>query len=308
VTVECLVSGGTATAGSDYELPDPNPVLLSFGPGQRIQRVRIPIVNDGDAEGAETIGVTLQNPSGGATRGSLSTGSVGINDNDAPAFRFARVAARIVEGDRRARVVVQRLGSVGDAATVNYAATSGTATAGDDFTAASGTLTFPRGARVRTFFVPILGDAVDEGPETIVLTLSGPSAGHELGYPTAATVTIVDNDVAGRIEFAAPVVSASEGAGQATVTVRRTRGIADAASVAYTAADGSATAGSDYAAVSGTLTFGPRETTKTVSVTLIDDSEVEPPEALTLILSDPAGGAELGNLSSATLWVVDDDS
>ena len=55
----------------------------------------------------------------------------------------------------------------------------------------------------------------------------------------------------------------------------------------YATSDGTATAGSDYRATSGTLTFRPGETTKTISVPVLDDSHDEGDERLTLTLSNP---------------------
>ena len=71
-----------------------------------------------------------------------------------------------------------------------------------------------------------------------------------------------------------------------------------ATTVAYATSDGTATAGSDYTDTSGTLTFGPRETSKTVSVPVLNDAHDEGSETMTLTLSNPSG-AKLGN-STAT--------
>ena len=59
--------------------------------------------------------------------------------------------------------------------TVDYATADGTATAGEDYTAASGTLTFAAGVLTQTVAVTLLDDAIDEGRETFTLTLSNPS-------------------------------------------------------------------------------------------------------------------------------------
>jgi len=59
--------------------------------------------------------------------------------------------------------------------TVAYATSNGTATAGSDYTAASGTLTFSAGDTSKTFTVPVLGDSTDENNETVTLTLSSAS-------------------------------------------------------------------------------------------------------------------------------------
>ena len=79
---------------------------------------------------------------------------------------------------------------------VNYATSNGSATAGQDYFAASGTLTFLNGEVSKSFTIPILDDLLVEGNETINLTLSSPAGGASLGTPSTAVLTILDNDVA----------------------------------------------------------------------------------------------------------------
>ncbi|MDD9993760.1 MAG: autotransporter domain-containing protein [Rhodospirillales bacterium] len=67
----------------------------------------------------------------------------------------------------------------------------------------------------------------------------------------------------------------------------------------YATSDGTATAGSDYRATSGTLTFRPGETAKTISVAVLDDSHDEGDERLTLTLSSPRPASRL-RLGDAT--------
>ena len=65
---------------------------------------------------------------------------------------------------------------------------------------------------------------------------------------------------------------------------------ASTVTVDYATSDGTATAGSDYTRTSGTLTFAPGETAKTVSVPVLDDAHDEGGETFTLTLSNPTGG------------------
>ena len=73
---------------------------------------------------------------------------------------------------------------------MTYAASDGTATAGSDYTAISDLLRFDVGETIRTFTVPVFGDALVEGDETVMLTLSDPI---NAASDTTATLTIVDN-------------------------------------------------------------------------------------------------------------------
>jgi hypothetical protein len=83
---------------------------------------------------------------------------------------------------------------------------------------------------------------------------------------------------------------------------------APAATVTVTSADGSATAGSDYAAVTQTLSFAQGETVKTITVPITQDGADEPVETLTLSLSNATGGAALGSPATATVSISDDDA
>ena len=80
------------------------------------------------------------------------------------------------------------------ATTVDYASSNGTATAGSDYTATSGRLTFGRLETSKTVSVPVLDDAVDEGSETMSLTLSNPSPSSVRLAGASATGTITNSD------------------------------------------------------------------------------------------------------------------
>jgi parallel beta-helix repeat protein len=91
-------------------------------------------------------------------------------------------------------ITVTRTGATGGTVTVSYATANGTATAGADYTATQGTLTFATGDTSKTFSIPLLDDSVVEGNETVKLTLSAPTGGARLGSPAAAVLTIREND------------------------------------------------------------------------------------------------------------------
>ena len=79
--------------------------------------------------------------------------------------------------------------------------------------------------------------------------------------------------------------------------------------VRYATSDGTATAGSDYTARSGTLTFRPRQTSKTIRVPIIDDNVEDDGETLTLTLSNPTGGAKIvDGTATGTIRNTEDDT
>jgi plastocyanin len=114
----------------------------------------------------------------------------------------------------------------------------------------------------------------------------------------------------GTFRFSLASYAAGEGAGTATIAVRRIDGDDGAVSVQYNATAGTATAGQDFTPASGTLSWGDKDSgNKTFTVAINDDTAVEPNETVLLALSGPTGGAALDNtLKSATLTIQDNDT
>jgi len=112
---------------------------------------------------------------------------------------------------------------------------------------------------------------------------------------------------AGTIQFSAAAHSVNEGDGTASITVTRTGGSGGIASVDYATSNGSATAGSDYSSANGTLTWGNGDSSsRTITIPITDDSNVESAETVNLSLSN-FGGASAGSLSNAVLTLTDND-
>jgi subtilisin-like proprotein convertase family protein len=111
---------------------------------------------------------------------------------------------------------------------------------------------------------------------------------------------------AGTVQFSSATYSVNENGGTATITVTRTGGTS-AFSVNYATSNGTATAGLDYTAASGTLNFADGETSKTFNVSIIDDTLAEPNETVNLALSGPTNGATIGTPGTAVLTIVDND-
>ena len=205
-------------------------------------------------------------------------------------------------------VTVQRTGDVSAPASVEYLTSDGTATAGADYLSASGILTFGPGQSVATFNVSVLDDAAGDGDETVTLTLRNPAGGAVLGARATATLTIVDDELS--INFATATYDVTENRGPAVITVTRGGPVAATVTVQFATADGSATAGADYTAVTRTLTFTPGLRTVTVSVPIINDTLAEGTETVNLALANVAGGtppALLGVRPTAVLNIREDD-
>ncbi|WP_420633094.1 Calx-beta domain-containing protein [Candidatus Palauibacter sp.] len=207
------------------------------------------------------------------------------------------------EEDAAVEFVVTLTPAASDTVTVDYATADGTATAGEDYTATSGTLTFAAGDTTKTISVSITDDTLDDDGETFTLTLGNASSGVQLGDATA-TGTINDNDES------LPTVSVSDASATEGDAVAFTVSLSATSSrqvtVDYATSDGTATSGTDFTAHSGTLTFATNETSKTVSVATTDDSVDEENETFTLALSSPAN-ATLGD-ATATGTINDNDN
>ena len=193
-------------------------------------------------------------------------------------------------------------------ASVSYATANSTASAGTDYTAANGTLDFTAGQSTRTLAISINGDTDDEPDETFTLTLSNSTGGAVLGTKKSATGTIENDDGAKVISVAnTQVIEGENSNNKLYFKVSLDPAPQQALSVRYATSDGTAKAGSDYTAVSGTLNLTSGQTEAYIEVTVRGDTDREPNESLTLILSDPSSGATLAN-TNATGTILNDDS
>ncbi len=189
--------------------------------------------------------------------------------------------------------------------TINYTTADGTANSSEDYMAMAGTLTFGAGQTSQTFTIPIANDTKDESDETVLLTLDNPQNG-TLGSPSSATLTIVDTTPSPQVQFTSSTYTVSESGGAASITVILTSPSDFNVTVAYNTGDGTATAGSDYATTTGSLTFAPGQTSANFSVPITADTVDENDETVNLTLTAPTN-ATLGTPSNATLTIIDDD-
>ena len=302
VTVAYASSDGTAVAGTDYTAVSGT---LTFGVGEMKQSITVPIINNAIADGNRSLTLTLSSPGGGATLGVLKKTTLSIVD-DEQGLRFSAAAYSVKENAVSATISVIRTGPSTGALSVQYATSDDTAVAGKDYTEKSGTLSFGPGVMIRTFTVPVINNAIADNNRMLKLTLSAPGGGALLGTPAVATLTIVNEDLAGQVQFVGTgTYSVKENAGSATITVTRSGGAAGGVTVAYASSDGTAVAGKDYTAVSGTLSFGPGVMSRSFSVTVINNTIVDGPRTVNLTLSAPGGGAVLGTQATAVLTIQD---
>jgi uncharacterized repeat protein (TIGR01451 family)/uncharacterized delta-60 repeat protein len=205
-SVSLTTSDSTALAGADYT---PFGNSLNFTNGEAMKIVLIPINNDTVVEGAESFDLTLTGPSPGAQIVGTSSATVTIIDNDA-GLQFSSANYTVPETGVAATITVVRTGITTNTVAVNYATSDGTAANGADYTASSGLLVFTNGEISKTFNLQIIDDTIEEGAETILLSLSSPTGQVSLLNPNAATLTIVDDD-GGSILPAGTLLTAENG-------------------------------------------------------------------------------------------------
>jgi hypothetical protein len=191
------------------------------------------------------------------------------------------------------------------AVTVGFATADGTATAGSDYTAASGTLTFTAGTTTQTISISVAGDLLDEDDEQFLVNLTSPvgatiADGRGVG-------TIVDDDASPSLSVSNDATTAEGDCGttNATFTVALSAPSGRTVTVAYATADVTAQAGLDYQAASGVLTFPAGTTSRTVTVPVFGDPAVEGNETYTLNLSQAVNATIADGQGLGT--IVDDD-
>ncbi len=189
------------------------------------------------------------------------------------------------------------------AVTVAYSTADGTARAGSDYTAASGTITFAPGETSKTISLPVLADTVLEASETVMVNLAQAN-GAVIGDAQGVLTILNTGGVAPTPTLSVSDISVTEpvsGSKMVNFTVNLSNSTTGPVQVAYATIDGTAKAGLDYSAVSGTLTFDAGQTSKTVSVPVLADILTEGGENFLLSLTKAAGAVPPSLTATATI-------
>lgn len=303
------LSNGSATAPGDYTS---TPITVNFADGDTTSKViTIPIVDDTLIEPTETVNLTLTNPTGGAAIGTQNTATLNVVDNDT-SLQFSSPTFTVNEdGTPVLAVTVTRTGDTTAPVSATVNLTNGTATAPGDYNSTPITVNFAAGdGTSKIITIPIVDDSLVEGNETVNLTLANPTGGATIGTQGTATLTVIDNDAAGTIQFSGPqYVVREDGTPLLAVTLTRTGGSAGAVSTTVNLADGTAVTPGDYSNSPIAVSWADGDTApKTITIPIVDDSLIEPDETVNLSLSTPTGGATLGTQNTATLTILDNDS
>ena len=301
--VVTLVLTGTATNGTDYATVGPT---VTIPAGQATLLVPVTPINDPAAEASETAIVTIGANALVYTIGAPATATVTIASEDPPTVTVVATDAAAGEAANPGVFTISRTGPTTAALTVSYTV-SGSATSVTDYTPAlSGTVVIPIGAASAAVTITPVNDTIFEGPETVVLTVTTASPGYLVGAPSAATVTIADNDLPA-VTIAATDAAASEvGSDAGFVTLTRNGLLTDPLVVKLTLT-GTATNGTDYATVGPTATIPAGQATVVVPVAPVNDPDAEASETAIVTIAVDALLYTIGAPANATVTIASED-
>ena len=329
-TVINLTIAGTATAGgTDYSTIS-STVTIPAGTNTS-QTIDVQgIIDDSLFEGDETVIVTLDSIASGDVGNTIDqaskTQSVGIVDDELAVVSVAvqdGAASEAGPDDGAFRISLDRANNTGDTITVNYTMT-GVATNGTDYATVDGTAEIADGNTFVDVLIDVLPDSIVEETESVTITLNTltlPSHvdASKISIDTSndeVSLDITDNDSA-TVSIAATDATGAETSGPAdggVFTVTQTAVSSTDTVIAYTVT-GSAASGSDYVALSGTVTILAGDTTATIDVAgIVDDAIVEANETVVVTLDSVSSGDPQITLDpdaadkTATVTITDNDS
>jgi uncharacterized repeat protein (TIGR01451 family) len=303
-TVDYATAGGTATQGVDFVGASGT---LTFPPGTLTQPITVAVNGDTLNEPDETFTVTLTNPVQATIAKSVGQGTI-LNDDSLPSISIQDVS--LLEGNSgttNAVFPVSLSAPSGQTVSVTYATTDGSAVAPSDYIALpSSTLTFAPGETNKTISVTVNGDTSYEPNETFQVLLS--SQVNAILFRSSATGTILNDDPPPGLTIQnVQLLEGNSGTTNAILTVSLSPVSAYPAMVSYQTSDGTAVAGSDYIAGSGTLSFPPGTTNQTISVVVNGDTVYEADEVFYVSLLNPVN-ANLANPFQASVTILNDDA
>ena len=229
--------------------------------------------------GAHRINVTAVDPSDNRASTSIDVKYMTLTVDDA-------VVAEGNAGSPQALFNLRLSTASAQAITVQYSTAPGSATPATDYVGGGGSTTIPAGSLSVPVAIAVNGDSVDEDDETFTLTLT--SASGAAIVDGVATGTIMDDDGPPAISIDdVAVAEGSSGFVPATFTLTLLHPSSKNVGVSYATGGGTATGGTDYTIANGTLSFGPLETTKTLTVEVKGDLVDEPDETFFVNLSNP---------------------
>ena len=308
-------TNGTAVAGTDYV--GLTNVLLTTTNGNTTNGFKLVIkasalIYTNIAE--KTIGLALANLNGPvSTTFGLSNAVVRlINPNYQGYLTLSATNYNGLESSGYVTFIVDRTSGSQGTLTIQYATVNGTALSGTDYIGATNTLVWNNGdVSPRTITIPLINHEAVGANNLFKISLSSPTLNNVstpsllAGAITNATLTIVDDNSYGAVQFSAPTYLVNEIGGYATVTVVRNLGLAGPVSVNFAGANTQPNV--NYAQTNGTLTFAVGQLSASFNVPIINDGVIDPVPTnfyFNVKLSNPTNTA-FGSLTNALVEIVD---
>ncbi|WP_312772289.1 putative Ig domain-containing protein [Pseudoxanthomonas mexicana] len=291
--------GGTATNGTDYATIA-SPLVIPAG--NTTGTITVNPTADATIEANETVILTL-NAGAGYTVGVPNSATGTILNDDLPNLAINDVTAN--EGNAgitNFTFTVSLSAPAGPGGvTFDIATANGSATAGIDYVTSSLTgQTIPAGSSTYTFTVQVNGDTANEPSETFFVNVT--NVVNAVVVDGQGVGTVVNDDPLPSLSIDdVSVVEGNAGTVNAVFTVTLSAASGQTATVLYATADGTATQPADYTSTSGSLTFTPGQTTRTLTVPVIGETVPEANETFFVNLSGAANATISDNQGVGTI-------
>ncbi len=309
ITVTYITQDDTANALIDNDYTSKSGSVV-FAPGEQTKQIQITVIDDTQNESNQTFFVNLTSPlpAGVTLAQAKGTGTILNNDNVPDVGIHPASVTEGNSGTSAATFIIDLTGISPQDVTVQYKTANGTAEANSDYNATSGTATIPAGKTYTTINIPIIGDTLVENNETFTVTLSNPNVNATLSSVYSKTIgTIIDDDTP---TLSINDVAKNEGYSGDTpfgFMVTLSPPSSQLVTVTYKTADGTTSAGSDYIAISGTLTFNPIETTKWITVSVKGEPMYEGNETFFVNLSNALPSNTVIAKAQGQGFIINDD-
>ncbi len=307
VSVAYATANRTATAGEDY---DANSGTLNFPTGDTTRTIAVTIFDDSDPEAVEEFAVTLSNPQNAALLDDQGTATITDNDGGTsdpelppgvPALSINNVT---VNEDAGSAVFTLALSNASDTqVAVSYATADVSATAGSDYTAASGIVAFQPGETRKNVSVAVHDDDEEEGHETFVVRLSNPR--NATLFDASGTATIRDDEYDGvRVSYGAAFYTVAEGA-SVNVEVVLSAAPDNSVTVAIIQVPGPGVGPDDYSGVPASVRIDSAESKTSFQFVAATDQEEDDREFVTLGFGPLPSGVSAGTPVQSSVTIAD---
>lgn len=294
---------GTGITTGDYALSSSTIQILN---GATSGNVTFTVVDDAVLEGNETAILTISNPTAGILIGSTNSQNILIEDNERPSVALTVSANTGSEAATTAITLTATSAipvSSNQTVSVNV---SGTGITAGDYTLSASQITILTGTSSGQITFTVVDDALIEGTETAIVTISNPSTGVTIGAPSSANITITDNDVTS-VNLSASTNSTSEsGATVVTLTATTTAPVGGAQTVNVGVSGTGITAG-DYILSASQISIANGATSGQITFTVVDDIIVEGTETAIVTISNPSAGMVLGATTTQNITILDNE-